>query len=122
MSKMTYLVSVDCPLGGPSILFTGECEPQFRDSHTGYDFDGYMPTTIYRDDCELTGEGMTAKDWETFKYRLKNCIRERDVQHKPSEIVRAACKGTAAPVVISFDGGHESNARMVEIEALSEEM
>ncbi len=122
MSKMTYLVSVDCPLGGPSILFTGECEPQFRDSHDGYDFDGYMPTSIYRDGLELTGEGMTAKDWETFKYRLKQSIRERDVQHKVSRIIDAACKGTAAPVVIVVKGGRESNAREIEIEALSEEM
>lgn len=92
MSKYTYIVSVDCPLGGPSILFTGECEPQFRDSHTGYDFDGYMPTSIYRDGLELTGEGMTAKDWETFKYRLKQCIRERDVPNKVSKITTLLAK------------------------------
>lgn len=120
--KYTYQVSIPCPLGGPDIFFTGECEAQFRDSHSGYDFDGYMPLTIYRDNCELTHHGMSPKDWAQFKARLRSEIQEKNVTHKVSGIIDAACKGTAAPVVIVVKGGRESNAREISIEGLSEEV
>lgn len=119
--KYTYHVSIPCPLGGPDIFFTGECEAQFRDSHSGYDFDGYMPLTIYRDNCELTHHGMSAKDWEVFKARLRSEIQESNTRPLVSKIIDAACKGTAAPVIITFDLGSESGDRSVEIEALSVE-
>jgi putative lipase involved disintegration of autophagic bodies len=118
MNNFEYLVSIPCPLGGPDVQYHGECQAQFR----GYDFDGYLPTTIYRDGCEMTYHSIGEKAWSAFVYRLGREIKENNIRHKVSKIIDAACKGTAAPVVISFDGGHESNARMIEIEALSEEM
>jgi hypothetical protein len=114
VNNFEYLVSIPCPLGGPDVQYHGECQAQFR----GYDFDGYLPTTIYRDGCEMTYHSIGEKAWSAFVYRLGREIKENNIRHKPSEIVRAACKGTAAPVVIVVKGGRESNAREIEIEAL----
>ena len=118
MHKYEFLFSAPCPLGGPCIQYHGICQARFRNG----DFDGYDIIEIYRDGFKLEPATQTPADWNRFMHEARWLITEHNTRPLPSEIVRAACKGTAAPVVISFDGGHESNARMVEIEALSEEM